>query len=121
MEKKFVAPASTFISGVGLWIILVVLKLTGSGMVMDWPWLAPAMCIAAGVMILISGIACITAGGPAMGQIVRLVVLMGLLVYTHLSVGVTASIGILITAFGEVVLCIVAFRSGKARGETDTE
>ncbi len=113
MEKKFVAPASIFLTGAGLWIVLVILRLTKAGLVADWPWLGTAVCIAAGILVLVSGLLCLLAGGPLMGQIVRLIVLLGLTVYSYFEVGKTAWIVVAIAAAGAVVLSVRAFTSGR--------
>ena len=114
MDKRYVIPATTMIIGLFLWIVLVVLRLIGFGPVLDWPWLASAMCIASGVVILVSGIICARAGGPIVGAVVRLAVLLGLAAYAHWVIGRTpAVIGPLIAAAGMLVTGIVALVSGK--------
>jgi hypothetical protein len=112
MEKKFVAPVSAFLTGIGLWIVLVILRLTKAGLVTQWPWLGTAVCIAAGILVLVSGLLCLLAGGPFMGQIVRMIVLIGLGVYSYFEVGKTAWTVAAIAAAGAVVLSVRAFTSG---------
>jgi hypothetical protein len=93
--------------GVGLWIILVVLRLAKFSPVMTSTWIAPAVCIASAALILISGIVCAMADGPFIGILVRLVVLLGLAAYAYWVVGRTAAIGPLIASAGMIVLGIV--------------
>ena len=112
MEKKFVAPASTFIAGIVLWIALVVLRLAHAGFLGELPWLGTAVTIAVGILVLISGFLCLQAGGPAAGQLVRLLVLLGLAVYAHFQVGAEAMIVVLIAAAGAAGLTIRAFTCG---------
>lgn len=113
MEKKFVAPASTFLVGIGLWVALIILRLTKAGLVTRWPWLGTAACIAAGILVLVAGFLCLLAGGPPVGQLVRLVVLIGLGVYSYFEVGRTAWTVVAIAAAGAVVLTVMAFTSGR--------
>jgi hypothetical protein len=116
MDKKYVFPVTTMLIGLGLWIVLVVLRLVGFGPAMGW--LASAMCIASGSLILISGVACVSAGGPIVGVLVRLAVLLGLAAYAHWVVErIPAVTGSLVAAAGTVVVGIVALAS---RGRRET-
>ena len=112
MDRKYVIPVTTMLIGLGLWIVLVILRLAGFSPVQDWSWLAPAMCIASGALILISGIVCMKARGPFAGLVVRLAVLLGLAAYAHWVVGQTvAVIGALTPAVGILILGIIELTS----------
>lgn len=109
MEKKFVPPALTFLTGAGLWIIVVVLKLTKSGITEDNPQLAFYICVAAAVLLVVSGLLCMLAGGPAFGQLVRLGVLLGLAAYSYWVIDDTTGMWVLVIAGGAAVLSVIAF------------
>jgi hypothetical protein len=112
MDRKYVLPVTTMLTGLGLWIALVVMLLAGFGPALHWTWLAPAMCIASGALILISGIVCAKAGGPFAGLVVRLGVLLGLAAYAQWVVGqISATIGALAAAAGIVILGIAVIGS----------
>jgi hypothetical protein len=120
MERKFVAPVSTFIAGLVLWIALVVLRFMNSVFLAGTPWLGTAVTIVIGILVLVTGLLCLIAGGPAAGQLVRLLVLLGLAVYAHFQVGAAAMIVVLIAAAGALGLTIRAFTCGGSKGQ-DTE
>ncbi|MBD3277644.1 MAG: hypothetical protein GF388_05030 [Candidatus Aegiribacteria sp.] len=109
MEKKFVPPVLTFLTGAGLWIIVVVLKLVKSGITEDNPQLSFFMCIAAAMLMVISGFLCMLSGGPAFGQLVRLGVLLGLAAYTYWVIDETTGIWVLVIAGGAAILSVIAF------------
>lgn len=112
MDRKYVFPVTMMLVGLGLWIVLVILRLARFSPVLDWTWLAPVMCIASGLLILISGIACVSAGGPFVGVVVRLVALLGLAAYAHWEVSRTSAvIGQLVAAVGIVVVGVVSLTS----------
>jgi hypothetical protein len=108
MERKYVFPVTMMLCGLGLWIVLVILRLAGFGPVSDLPWLAPAMCIASGALILLSGVRCAMVKGPFAGLVVRLAVLLGLAAYARWVAGGTAGVaGALAAAAGMVILGVL--------------
>lgn len=95
MEKKFVVPAVSFLSGLAIWITFFVLYLSGN--LLQGHWLNAALSFIAGGLILFSGIRCNKAGGPRMGSIVRGSVLLVLAILTFWKIGFIAA-GILLIA-----------------------
>lgn len=95
MEKKFVVPAVTFLSGLAIWIVFFILYLSGN--LLQGLYLNAALTLAAGGLILFSGIRCKKAGGPRMGSIVRASVLFALALLTYWKVGIIEA-GILLAA-----------------------
>ncbi len=96
MEKKFIVPAVSFLSGVAIWIVFFVLHLTGN--LLQALWLNPGLNLLAGGLILFSGIRCKKAGGPRVGSIVRACVLLVLALLTYWKVGVIEAVILLAAA-----------------------
>ncbi len=110
MNKGQMGALRIFLSGVGLWIIAVALRLMDSGILVQWAWLAPALCIASGVMVLVTSFVCLHFGGPFAGHLVRIAFLLGLAVYSNWEVGKNTAITVLVITILALVPAVLALR-----------
>jgi chromate transport protein ChrA len=106
MEKKFIVPAVSFLSGVAIWIVFFVLHLTGN--LFQALLLNAGLSLLAGGLILFSGIRCKKAGGPRMGSVIRASVLFVLALLTCWKVGVIEAVILLVASLVLVVLTTAA-------------
>lgn len=97
MEKPFVLPAVTFLSGVGLWILFFVLRWTHGWAQAQGAGFELAAGLLVGGLVLVSAIACQKADGPRLGGWVRGGVLLVLGVLTLWKAG-TLTGGMLLAA-----------------------
>jgi len=87
MEKRFVVPAVSMVSGVLIWVVFFVVNLVGSLVQRLAPWLEVASCLVVGGIILFSAVRCYKVGGPRVGSIVRAVILLLMALLTIWKVG----------------------------------
>ena len=87
MDKNFVIPATTFLSGFFLWLVFIILHALFDA-VQDYAvGLDIIVCFLTGGLIVYSGISCKLKGGPRIGAIVRTIVLFVLAMITFWRMG----------------------------------
>jgi hypothetical protein len=97
MGNRFFVPAATMIAGVLVWVAFLVLHASVGGMDVRSPWPAAGWCLAAGGLIVFSGIRCRQVGGPRLGNIVRTGLLIVMTAITCWRIGILAA-GVLAAA-----------------------
>ncbi len=115
MEKKFIVPAAFFLGPVFIWIAAVVGY--GSWFALSAPF-SMGLFFILGVMILFSGIRCLRAGGPRLGNIIRASVLLVLSVLTWWKAGSMAGIAMLLSAVILGILAVLGRYSEQEEGRT---
>jgi len=111
MEKKFIVPAVFFLGPVFIWIAAVVGY--GSWFALSAPF-SLGLFFLLGALILFSGIRCLRAGGPRMGNVIRSSVLLVLAVITWWRVGVLSGSAMLLSAV--VLGCVAVLGKYSAQG-----
>jgi len=113
MEKKFIVPAVFFLGPVFIWIAAVVGHNSWFALTANY---SVGLFFILGALILFSGIRCLRAGGPRMGNVIRSSVLLVLAVISWWRAGVPSGAAMLLSA---VVLGFVAVlgKYGADQGE----
>ncbi len=108
MDDTFVWPAGVMLAGAGVWVLLVVWRATISRL-RKWPaWVEPGLMLTAGGLVLFSGVSCLLIGGPLIGQIVRLGLLLGMTAHAYWKFGKAVTRALLVMTVVEGVLVLVA-------------
>ncbi len=74
MEKEYVVPATTFLSGLAIWLLLLILHETG--VLMNTMGMQLATGLLTGGLLVFSGYRCRKALGPRVGNVIRAGVLI---------------------------------------------
>lgn len=103
MKNKFFIPATTFLSGLFVWLALFVAYLV-SDAVRGWaPWIAIVICLLVAGLLFISAVSCRKAGGPKIGTVVRASALAIFSVLTLWKIGTVAAVVLLVGAVAVVI------------------
>ena len=98
MEKRFIVPAVSFLTGVLIWVAFFVLYVVDRWVQGPAPWPEVALCMVVGGLGLFSAVRCHQAGGPRVGSIVRAAVLFVMAMLTFWKVGIVAACVLLVAA-----------------------
>ena len=102
MEKKFILPASTLITGIIVWVIFLIVYTSDNIMQMT----EVIIGIITGGIILFSAFTCRRAGGPRSANIFRASVLFVMAVLSFWLIGIIAAILILVASIGIVFIIL---------------
>ena len=91
MEKRFIVPASTFLGGIAVWLILFFIFKSET---LDL-WQELLFGVITGGLIVFSAFSCKRAGGPKAGNLFRAGILLVLGIFTYLYIGIVSAIIIL--------------------------
>lgn len=91
MEKRFIVPASTFLGGIAVWLVLFFLFKSEA---LDL-WQELLFGFITGGLIVFSAFKCKLAGGPKVGNLFRAGILLVLGIFTYLYIGIAWAIIIL--------------------------
>jgi hypothetical protein len=91
MEKRFIVPASTFLGGIAVWLVLFFIF---KSQALDL-WQELIFGVITGGLIVFSAFSCKRAGGPKAGNLFRAGILLVMGIFTYLYIGVVSAIIIL--------------------------
>jgi hypothetical protein len=100
MEKRFIVPASTFLGGIIVWLILFIVFVSENLAL----WQELLIGIITGGLIVISAYTCKHAKGPKAGNLFRAGILLILTIFTFWKIGTIAAI--VLVAFAAFTLMI---------------
>ncbi|NQV49870.1 MAG: hypothetical protein HQ507_05215 [Candidatus Marinimicrobia bacterium] len=103
LKHKLFVPASTFLSGLILWIIFLLLPTTNTG---GFNWIGILFCLGVAGLFTYSAIRCRRATGGRTGNRVRAGVLSFMAIITFFKIGFYTAV---ILAFAAVIIGIMAF------------
>ena len=91
MEKRFIVPASTFLGGIAVWLVLFFLFKSET---LDL-WQELIFGVITGGLIVFSAFSCKRAGGPKAGNLFRAGFLLVMGIFTYFYIGIVSAIIIL--------------------------
>ena len=91
MEKRFIVPASTFLGGIAVWLVLFFIF---KSQALDL-WQELIFGVITGGLIIFSAFSCKRAGGPKAGNLFRAGILLVLGIFTYFYIGIVSAIIIL--------------------------
>jgi hypothetical protein len=107
MEKKFVIPAVTMLAGIIVWIAFFLLSRGGIWLAELSTGIEVVMSLAAGGLVVFSGVRCRQVDGPRAGNLVRSVILFLMAAISYWKIGVVAGSVLLIGAIITGVLALM--------------
>lgn len=110
MQSQFIVPFAAMLAGMVVWVAFVILRVAVRGK-RQWSRGAEVgVCLAAGALVVFSSFGCLRAGGPAVGQVVRFGVLLGMAAFTYWKIGAASAAVLMAGAAIVGALALVAFR-----------
>jgi hypothetical protein len=120
MTNKLFVPVATMLAGVLVWVALLVLHEVSGGTNGRSLWLGAGLCLAAGALVVFSGVRCRQVGGPRLGNIVRTILLIAFAAVTCWRVGIIPA-GVLVAgAIATGVLALTDTGRPKAAGDSNS-
>ena len=112
MEKRFIVPASTFLGGIIVWLILFFLFLSENLAV----WQELLIGIITGGLIVVSAYRCKRAKGPKTGNLFRAGILLILTIFTFWKIGIIAAIVLVASAAFTLIIALGTNRQKAGAG-----
>jgi len=107
-DEEFGWPAGIMIAGVVVWICLVLWQVL-FGRLREWPrWIEQGLCLGAGGLVLVSGFVWLLTDDSAVGQIVRLGLLLGMTAYAYWRIGKSETRALMAASVIQGILVLLA-------------
>lgn len=117
MEKKFIVPAVTMLTGILVLIAFFILYGTGVWMNELTPWSEVILYLVAGGLVVFSGWRCRHVGGPRAGNVFRTVLLFLMAAYTYWKIGIAAAGVLMAAAIATGVLALMKSNQPEDAGD----
>ena len=102
MEKRFIVPASTFLGGIAVWLVLFFLF---KSQTLDL-WQELIFGVITGGLIVFSAFSCKRAGGPKAGNLFRAGFLLVMGIFTYFYIGMVSAIIILASIITILIIAL---------------
>ena len=102
MEKRFIVPASTFLGGIAVWLVLFFLF---KSQALDL-WQELLFGVITGGLIVFSAFRCKLAGGPKAGNLFRAGFLLVMGILTYFYIGIVSAIIILASMVAALLIAL---------------
>ncbi|MGA8263567.1 MAG: hypothetical protein WB779_03910 [Ignavibacteriaceae bacterium] len=112
MEKRFIVPASTFLGGIAVWLVLFFLF---KSQTLDL-WQELIFGVITGGLIVFSAFSCKRAGGPKAGNLFRAGFLLVMGIFTYFYIGMVSAIIILASI---ITILIIALNTKQPEPKKD--
>lgn len=112
MEKRFIVPASTFLGGIAVWLVLFFLF---KSQTLDL-WQELIFGVITGGLIVFSAFSCKRAGGPKAGNLFRAGFLLLMGIFTYFYIGMVSAIIILASI---ITILIIALNTKQPEPKKD--